>query len=331
MKILKGENIAKQLKEWGISCKFDSFTISPQVVKYKFKLFDFMKLNKIKKMAEILTSWTGQNAKISTTQGGFFVELERKEREFISLNEFANTLQKAPRCSLAIGTNTNGQQITATLEELTHLLVAGTTGGGKSIVLNNFIISLTCYNKPKNLALILIDLKQVEFSKFENLHHLASEIITEPEQAIALLTKLIDIMEQRYQKMKEINIEKNNGHFKSVCVIIDELTDLIQQAPESKRLLTRLLQKSRACGIHFIMATQSPRASILDGVMLANLPSRLALKCSSTRESILILGHGGAEKLTGKGDSIFKAQNTTTEERIQAPYLTNEQIKNIIN
>lgn len=331
MQIITGESIAEQINAWGIPCAFVCLTVAPQVVKYNFNLKDLTQLNKIKRLAESLTAWSGQAATINTIGGGFCVELARSERQFINLTEYAQTLEKAKPYSLAIGTNTNGQQITATLEDITHLLVAGTTGGGKSILLNNIIISLCCYNKPEKLALILIDLKRVEFSKFAKLPHLAAQTITEPEQAEQILLKLVEIMEARYKKLESIGAEKDNGHFKKICIIIDELTDLVQQAPECKKLLTRLLQKARACGIHLILATQSPRATILDGVTLANLPSRIALKCASVRESMLILGHKGAESLTGKGDAIYKAQNTTEEQRIQAPYITNEQIKNIIN
>lgn len=331
MQIITGESIAEQLNAWNIPCAFSCLTVAPQLIKYNFILQDFTKLQKAKRLAENLTAWSGQTANIKTTAGGFAVELARSERQFINLNEYAETLEKAEAFSLALGTNTNGEHITATLDDLTHLLIAGTTGGGKSVILNNIIISLTAYNTAERLALFLIDAKRVEFSKFENLPHLASRIISEPEQAKQTFLNLIDIMEVRYKKLEQIKREKAGGLFKKIVVIVDELTDLIQQDASIKPLLTRLLQKSRAAGIHFILATQSPRANILDGVTLANLPSRLALKCASVRESMLILGHGGAEKLNGKGDAIYKPQNTTDEARLQAPFITAEQIKNIIN
>ena len=331
MKIITGESIAEQLNEWDIPCAFSCLTVAPQLIKYNFILQDFTKLQKAKRLAENLTAWSGQAATINTMAGGFSVELARTQRQFINLNEYADTLEKADAFSLALGTNTNGEHITATLEDLTHLLIAGTTGGGKSAILNNIIISLTAYNTPDRLALFLIDAKRVEFSKFENLPHLTGGIISEPEDAKRVLTNLINIMEIRYKKLEQIKREKAGALFKKIVVIIDELTDLMQQDAGIKPLLTRLLQKSRAAGIHFILATQSPRANILDGVTLANLPSRLALKCASVRESMIILGHGGAEKLNGKGDAIFKPQNTTNETRIQAPFITAEQIKNIIN
>ena len=331
MQIITGESMAEQLNAWNIPCAFSCLTIAPQLIKYNFILKDFTKLQKAKRLAENLTAWSGQAATINTTAGGFAVELARTKRQFISLNEYADTLEKAEPFSLALGTNTNGEHITATLEDLTHLLIAGTTGGGKSVILNNIIISLTAYNTPDRLALFLIDAKKVEFKKFEKLPHLRGGIISEPEQAKQIFLNLIDIMQTRYKKLEQIKREKAGALFKKIVVIVDELTDLIQQDASIKPLLARLLQKSRAAGIHFILATQSPRANILDGVTLANLPSRLALKCASVRESVLILGHGGAEKLNGKGDAIFKPQNTTNETRIQAPHITAEQIKNIIN
>ena len=330
MKIIKGQSIANQLTEWGVDCQYISKTIAPQVIRYNFTLQDATKITKAKRLAEPLTIWADAKANIQTKGKYLTIELERSQRQFISLNEWADTLATAKPYSLALGTDTEGKQITATLEDLTHLLIAGTTGGGKSVVLNNIIISLTAYNTPKRIKLFLFDAKRVEFNKFKNIPHLASEIITEPTQASQTLNFLVEVMETRYKILEEKGLEKAGGHFAKIVVIVDELTDLIQQSPQIKPLLARLLQKARACGIHLILATQSPRASILDGVTLANLPSRLALKCASSRESVLILGHKGAEALTGKGDAIYKAQNTTEEKRVQAPYLTENEMQNIL-
>ena len=327
MRIIKGESIGQQHQAWGVPCKFEALTVAPQIIKYKFKILDYLKINKLKKLCEPLAAWTGQAAEITTTAGGFFVELVREVREFVDLNTYSETLESAPPYTLPLGTSTDGQKVAATLDSLTHLLVAGTTGGGKSVILNNFILAACSYNNPQRLGLVLIDLKRVEFSKFRKLPHLVAEVVTEPEQARETLAALVELMEARYKKLET---QHGGGKFKKILIIIDELTDLVQQAPECKKLLTRLLQKARACGLHFIVATQSPRATILDGATLANLPSRLALKCASARESVLILGHKGAELLTGCGDCIFKAQSTTKEQRLQAPHLTAEQIKNIL-
>ena len=330
MQIITGGSIAEQLTAWGVSCNFVSYTLAPQIVNYKFILHDATKISKAKRLAEPLTLWADAKATMHTKGKFLIIELERNQRQFISLNEWTDTLQNAKPYSIALGTDTDGEQITATLDELTHLLIAGTTGGGKSVVLNNIIISLCAYNTRKNLALFLIDAKRVEFNKFKRLPHLASDVINEPLEAFKTLNFLVEVMEQRYKILEEKGLDNAGGHFKKIVIIVDELTDLIQQAPQIKPLLTKLLQKARASGIHLILATQSPRASILDGVTLANLPSRLALKCASARESVLILGHKGAEALTGKGDAIYKAQNTTEEKRVQAPYLTENEIQNIL-
>ena len=330
VKIIKGERIAEQLTEWGTPCVYESHTIAPQVIHYNLTLQDATKIAKAKRLAEPLAIWADTPATITTSGKYLIIELQRKQRQFISLNEWADTLAKAKPHSLAIGTDTTGEQITATLDDVTHLLIAGTTGGGKSVILNNIILSLCAYNKPQRLKMFLFDAKRVEFNKFKSLPHLANEIITEPTEAAQTLKFLVDVMEQRYKILESKGLDKAGGHFAKIVVIVDELTDLVQQSPQIKPLLTRLLQKARACGIHLILATQSPRASILDGVTLANLPTRLALKCATARESVLILGHKGAEQLTGKGDAIYKAQNTTNEKRIQAPFLTDDEIKTIL-
>ena len=149
-------------------------------------------------------------------------------------------------------------------------------------------------------------------------------------QAFEVLAELVEEMEQRYYTLSKLNRTKNNGEFKKIVLVIDELTDLVMTNKEVKSLLIRILQKGRACGIHCIIGTQSPRATILDGVTLANLPSRLALTCASVRESCLILGHKGAEQLTGKGDAILKTPESTTETRLQAPYISDSDITKLI-
>lgn len=330
MKIITGESIQNKLNELNIKADFIRFYIAPQIVKYYFKLKHPEDIKKALKIDIILENWSGQKIKCFNESGYFCITTPTPEREPVSVTEFKH-LKNAPPYSAIIGVSEDGEKITKTLDELTHLLVAGTTGSGKSVCLNSIIMSLCCYNKPEDLGVILIDPKQVEFNIYKNLPHLIEPVITESEHAEAILTGLVYTMEQRYKKLQQLNKQKNDGEFKKIVVVIDELADLILSNKNIKDLLIKLLQKGRASGIHFIIATQSPRASILNGLILANLPSRLALTCASSRESLLILGHKGAEQLTGKGDAIIKTPNSINETRIQIPLITQKQIKKLIN
>ena len=237
-----------------------------------------------------------------------------------------NYLKQAKPLSILLGKDTNNNWQSSTPKEFTHLLIAGTTGSGKSVALNSLLASLICYNKPEDIGLVIIDLKKVEYLPFEGIPHLEFPIVTDYDEAVVTLNSLVELMETRYS----IQAETGKCNFKPILVLIDELSDLILNNRKCKQLLTRLLQKSRGANIHFIVATQSPRASVLDGATLANLPSRLALTCSNTRESVLILGHKGAERLTGKGDAILKLNGSLEETRLQVPYISKEELHKII-
>lgn len=332
MKIYTGESIAEQITAFGYPCQFVNHTIAPQIIKYHFNLKNILHLQKVKRLADNLTALMGLKANIlQSNKSHFAIEVQRETRQALNVTAYAQTMKKADAYSIIIGTDTEGNHTTATLDDLTHLLVAGTTGSGKSVSLNNIIISLLCYNKPQDLGLVLIDIKQVEFNTYKNAPHLIAPICTDTATAKAVLLALVDEMERRYTILKQLNKEKNGGEFKKIAVIIDELSDLILTDETLKTPIIRLLQKARASGIHLIIATQSPRAKILDGVMLANLPSRIALTCANVRESMLILGHKGAEQLTGKGDALLKLPSTTTETRVQIPYISKQQIKKLLN
>ena len=332
MTIYTGESIAEQFTAWGVGAEFVGHTISPQIITYYFNLKNPLQLQKVKRMAENLGASMRCVVTFSTcSSADFCLQVAREDKRIINIKEFAGIMRTAPAYSGIIGTDTDNRQRVETLDNLTHLLIAGTTGSGKSVAVNSFLMSLLCYNQPQNLGLLLIDLKRVEFAQFQKVPHLIKPIATEPHEALELLEWLTEEMHARYQVMAKHGITKNQGEFKKILLVIDELSDLILTAPATRSILVKLLQKARACGIHVVVATQSPRAKILDGVMLANLPSRLALTCSNSRESVLILGHKGAEKLTGRGDAILKLPNSTTETRLQVPFISPEQIKKLIN
>lgn len=323
-----GESIAEFLTKAGTPAEFIKQETAPQIICYYFNYINLQDINKLKKAIRMLELETGEN--ITTTNGGitshFTLQFVRNNRPILRTAEAHETLKTARPLSLLLGKDTANKWNTTTPQELTHLLIAGTTGAGKSVALNSMISSLICYNTADEISLIIIDMKKIEYKQFEGIPHLLTPIVTEYSEALEILQLLIETMEERYLIIEETG----KSNFKPLLVVIDELSDLILNNKECKKLLTRLLQKSRGAKIHFIVATQSPRASVLDGATLANLPSRLALTCSNARESVLILGHKGAEQLTGKGDAILKMNGTTHEKRLQVPYISKTELSKII-
>ena len=328
MQIYTGDSIAEFLTYYDTPCTFISVDIAPQVLTYHFNLTELNKFKHIKNALSMLSMEMQQDVEqAKSDKAHFAVRIPRKKREIVETTRQGSVLKTAKPYSVLFGKDETNSDALATIQSLPHLLVAGTTGSGKSVALDSFIMQLACYNKPNDLGLVLIDLKQCEFNIFKTLPHLLTGVVNDSERAESVLSALIVEMEERYKKMATMGIDKNNGTFRPVVCVIDELAELVLQNPKCKDLLVRLLQKARACDIHIIVATQSPRAKILDGLILANLPSRLALTCASFRESMLILGHGGAEKLTGCGDAILQLNGDISEKRIQVPFISKEQIQ----
>lgn len=328
MQIISGESFAEQISAWGVRCSFLDYNLAPQLVKYNFTMQNLLQLAKLKKMTESIKAWSGLDTEIETAQGGFSIVQPLKERQIVGYGEFCDILSTAKPYSVALGMNQNNEPITATLDEMTHIFCGGCTSSGKSVFLNSFIASLCSHNSPKDLQLILCDIKKVEFAKFNRLAHLVLPIANETKTMKSALDYAVNEMEKRYTLMETMGINENHGQFPKLVIVVDELADaVLQNDCDITTPLIRLAQKGRACGIHLCLCTQSIRVKVCgDGLLLANIPTRLVLTCSSFRESVLALGKAGAEKLTGKGDALLKLPSMVNEIRIQVPYISNEDI-----
>ena len=243
----------------------------------------------------------------------------------------------------AIGQEITGKVVVADLSDMPHLLIAGTTGSGKSVCLNCLIVSLMYKYGPEYVRFVMVDPKFVELSRYNGIPHmLTTETITTVDDALAGMDYLINEMDARYQLFRSKGVG-NIGEYNSrvntktaqklpyLVFIVDELADLMstnKKAFENK--LGRLAQKSRAAGIHIVLATQRPDVSVITGTIKANLPCRMALKVSSQFDSATIIGSGGAEKLLGRGDMLFMAPGASGTERIQGAYITNDEIRNLV-
>lgn len=325
----QGKKIARILTQLGCPCTCVGCRVAPQLTKYDYNLKNIAQLQRVARLLPNVSASLKIGSKITMTESDeahFSLFVRNNIRNFIELKLYHSAMANAPKLSAMIGIDTDGEAQTVQLTELPHMIIGGQTGGGKSVLLNTIIMSLCCYNKPTDLGVILIDPKRLEFNKFKTLPHLVTPVINEIDEAKLTLIRLVAEMEQRYIELESMGLTKNNGYFKHLVVVIDELSDLILCGDdEIKKLLIRLLQKARACGITIICATQSVRAKILDGNMLANAPSRVALTCANVRESMLILGHKGAENLQGKGDAILRTADGK-ECRVQVPYITDNDI-----
>ena len=244
--------------------------------------------------------------------------------------------------TVALGKDIVGNPFITDIKKLPHLLIAGTTGSGKSVGINAMILSLLYRNDPDQLKLMLIDPKMLEFAAYEDIPHLITPVITEPAKAIAALANMVGEMERRYKLMADArtkNIENYNEKVKKtgaepfpfIVVVIDELADLMMSGgKEVEHSIARLAQKSRACGIHLIVATQRPSVDVVTGMIKANLPSRLSYRVGSRIDSKVILDAMGADSLLGRGDGLFTPPGSTGLVRIHAPWNTEEEIDEIV-
>ena len=244
--------------------------------------------------------------------------------------------------TIVLGKDIVGKPFVTDLKKLPHLLIAGTTGSGKSVGINAMILSLLYKNSPDQLRLLMIDPKMLEFSTYNDIPHLLTPVITKPKQAIAALNNMVAEMERRYELMASTrtkNIENYNEkikkeggeHFPYIVVIIDELADLMMTSGKDVEVsIARLAQKSRACGIHLIVATQRPSVDVVTGLIKANLPSRISYRVGQKVDSKIILDQMGAESLLGRGDMLFTPPGSTGLVRLHAPWATEDEIEKIV-
>ena len=274
------------------------------------------------------------------------IEIPNESIETIYLREILESdvfKKSSSPLTVALGKDIVGNPFITDLKKLPHLLIAGTTGSGKSVGINAMILSLLYRNDPDQLKLMLIDPKMLEFSMYNDIPHLITPVITEPVKAISALANMVGEMERRYKLMAEArtkNIENYNEKIKResstepfpfIVIIIDELADLMMNGGKDVELsIARLAQKSRACGIHLVVATQRPSVDVVTGLIKANLPSRLSYRVGSRIDSKVILDALGADSLLGRGDGLFTPPGTTGLVRIHAPWNTEDEIDKVV-
>ena len=262
-------------------------------------------------------------------------------RSVIESTAFQKTVHKS-KLALALGKGVSGESIAADLSKMPHLLIAGSTGSGKSVCINSIICGLLLHNTPEELRLVLIDPKRVELTTYNRAPHLAfSKVIVDMEEVVGTLQAVIHEMDSRYRRFAEIGVRNLEAYNKSPrashklpfwVVIIDELADLMMAAPyEVERQICRLAQLARATGIHLIVATQRPSVDVITGLIKANFPTRIAFAVSSQVDSRTIIDGVGAEKLLGRGDMLFMATDAAKPKRIQGSFVSDDEIEKVVD
>ena len=348
----KGEKLEKTLKEFDVEAKVINIYKGPVITRYELQPASGIKVNKIVSLSDnIALSLAAQRVRIVAPIPGkaaVGVEIPNVKRNIVTLGDILQSKEfqkKYELVEIALGKDISGSLVKINLKDCPHLLIAGATGSGKSVLLNSIICGLLYNVKPDKLRFIIIDPKMVELKIYNGIPHLMTEVITNPKHCIIILKYLVGEMEKRYQLLDEVgarDIDKYNerikkGRFKEldhlpyIVVIIDEFSDLMMvTAREIEELIVRLAQKARAVGIHLIIATQRPSVDVITGLIKANFPSRIAFQVASRIDSRTILDSIGADKLLGKGDMLVSLGYKPGLMRVQGAYISEEEVEEII-
>ena len=345
----KNENIdpeflEKILLDFGVNGNIKKVSQGPVVTLNEFEPAAGVKVSKIINLSDdIARNTSSESARIATIPGSNTVgiELPNSSREDVFLSEILNNVdfkKKEIKLPIALGKNISGTSIVSDLASMPHLLIAGTTGSGKSVCINTIILSLLYRHTPDKCKFILIDPKMLELSTYEGVPHLLCPVITEAKKAASVLGWVVKEMESRYRLMTKEGVRNIDGYNSKhklpmpyIVVVVDEMSDLMLVAgKEIENYIQKLSQMARAAGIHIIMATQRPSVDVITGTIKANFPTRISFQVTSKIDSRTILGEQGAEQLLGKGDMLYMSSANKIV-RIHAPFVSDNEIEKINN
>ncbi|GLF90598.1 DNA translocase SpoIIIE [Bacillus safensis] len=348
--------LEKTFQSFGVKAKVTQVHLGPAVTKYEVYPDVGVKVSKIVNLSDDLAlALAAKDIRIEAPIPGksaIGIEVPNAEIAMVSLKEVLESKQNdRPNAKLLIGLgrNISGEAVLAEMNKMPHLLVAGSTGSGKSVCINGIITSILMRAKPHEVKMMMIDPKMVELNVYNGIPHLLAPVVTDPKKASQALKKVVSEMERRYELFSHTgtrNIEGYNDYIKRmnqteeakqpelpyIVVIVDELADLMMVASSDvEDSITRLSQMARAAGIHLIIATQRPSVDVITGVIKANIPSRIAFSVSSQTDSRTILDMGGAEKLLGRGDMLFLPVGANKPVRVQGAFLSDEEVEHVVD
>lgn len=348
--------LEQTLKNFGVNVKVTDISCGPSVTRYELQPEIGVKVSKIVNLADDIKLYlAAEDIRIEAPIPGkaaVGIEVPNKEkmavafRDLIESQEFKNS---SSRISFAVGKDISGQIKVADIAKMPHVLIAGSTGSGKSVCINTIIMSILYKADPKDVKLIMIDPKVVELSVYNGIPHLMIPVVTDPKKAAGALHWAVAEMTERYQKFAEIGVRDIAGYnsrvegvtvpegqerpkkMPQIVIIVDELADLMMVASNDvEEAICRLAQLARACGIHLVIATQRPSVNVITGLIKANMPSRIAFAVTSGVDSRTILDMNGAEKLLGKGDMLFNPQGVPKPVRVQGAFVSDKEVADVV-
>ncbi|HSO58669.1 MAG TPA: DNA translocase FtsK, partial [Paenisporosarcina sp.] len=349
------KKLEQTFQSFGVKARVTQVHLGPAVTKYEVLPDTGVKVSKIVSLSDDLAlALAARDIRIEAPIPGksaIGIEVPNQEVAIVSLREVLDAKENNKpdsKLMIGLGRDITGQAVLAELNKMPHLLVAGSTGSGKSVCINGIIVSIIMRAKPHEVKMMMIDPKMVELNVYNGIPHLLAPVVTDPRKASQALKKVVSEMERRYDLFSHTgmrNIEGYNEHIRKwneeneekhpklpyIVVIVDELADLMMVASNDvEDSITRLAQMARAAGIHLIIATQRPSVDVITGVIKANIPSRIAFAVSSSIDSRTILDMGGAEKLLGRGDMLFLAAGASKPVRVQGAFLSDQEVEKVV-
>ena len=344
------EKLRKTLYSFGVSAKVENVSVGPAITRYEISPAPGVRVSKIANLADdIALSLEAETIRIEAPIPGKHavgIEVPNKTKSIVSLREIIESdkfQDSKSKLAFALGKDVAGDTIVTDIAKMPHLLIAGSTGSGKSVCINTLIASVIYKAKPSEVKMLMIDPKIVELSIYNGIPHLLIPVVTDAQKAAGALKWAVQEMENRYNLFAQKNVRNIDGYneladkegmprLPHMLIIIDELADLMMVASkEVQDAICRLAQKARAAGMHLVIATQRPSVDVITGVIKANIPSRIAFAVSSQVDSRTILDSAGAEKLLGKGDMLFYPAGAPKPTRIQGAFISDKEVENLVN
>ena len=342
--------LQKTLYSFGVSAKVENVSVGPAITRYELKPAEGVRVSKIANLADdIALNLAAETIRIEAPIPGkqaVGIEVPNKEKEAVHLREVLESDEfraNNSKLSVALGKDVAGNIQLADIAKMPHVLIAGSTGSGKSVCINTIITSIIYNAKPSEVKMVMVDPKVVELSVYNGIPHLLIPVVTDPKKAAGALAWAVQEMDNRYNLFaskgvrdikgynKAIEKEEGQGKLPQIVIIVDELADLMMVAAKDvEEAICRLAQKARAAGMHLVIATQRPSVDVITGLIKANVPSRIAFAVSSQVDSRTILDSVGAEKLLGKGDMLFFPTGYPKPVRVQGAFVSDEEVEKIV-